>query len=135
MLLLTESQMLDPRTGVHFAWHDTLLYLSGTPHTHEYFELFLMAEGRLLHRIQDKILPLAEGELVFIRPSDVHTYESAGDAPPGSLTWRSPAKWWPTCSSTWDWIRRLIPCSPPRCLLPGGSMMSAGRSLSAGWSG
>ncbi|WNQ12944.1 AraC family transcriptional regulator [Paenibacillus aurantius] len=81
MLLLTESQMLDPRTGVHFAWHDTLLYLSGTPHTHEYFELFLMAEGRLLHRIQDKILPLAEGELVFIRPSDVHTYESAGDAP------------------------------------------------------
>ena len=48
-------------------------------HDHEYYELFVVVKGTVMHHINGAKHRLAEGTLVFIRPSDVHTYENLPD--------------------------------------------------------
>ena len=43
-------------------------------HWHDYFEIFLMIEGKTVHQVNDIEQNLDEGYLVFIRPGDVHFY-------------------------------------------------------------
>lgn len=45
-----------------------------SPHDHDYYEIFLTTAGQVKHWINGEVQPLAEGSLVFIRPSDVHGY-------------------------------------------------------------
>ena len=45
------------------------------PHTHDFFEFFLIASGAVCHCINGKKETLEEGALVFMRPQDVHYYE------------------------------------------------------------
>lgn len=53
-------------------------------HCHDYYELFLIASGRCLHRVNGGVQVLAEGALVFIRPDDTHAYDCcAGGEGPG----------------------------------------------------
>lgn len=49
-------------------------------HCHDFYEIFLVIEGSLIHCINDRRIQLIAGDLVFIRPSDVHYYEKLGDA-------------------------------------------------------
>lgn len=44
-------------------------------HDHQYYELFIVVKGNVIHHINGTKHRLAEGTLVFIRPSDIHTYE------------------------------------------------------------
>jgi len=44
-------------------------------HDHEYYELFIVVEGDIIHRVGGTRQRLTAGHLVFIRPADVHTYE------------------------------------------------------------
>ena len=49
------------------------------PHCHDFYEIFITAEGTVTHFINGVETKLPEGSLVFIRPDDVHgyMYESA----------------------------------------------------------
>lgn len=46
-----------------------------TPHTHEFFEFFVITEGKIVHRFNNSSRILQEGSIVLIRPSDIHYYE------------------------------------------------------------
>ena len=48
-------------------------------HDHEYYELFVVIEGNIIHIINGSRQRLREGSLVFIRPHDKHTYECIHD--------------------------------------------------------
>ena len=43
-------------------------------HGHDFFEIFLIVEGGGWHRVNETRIPLAEGDLVFIRPRDIHCF-------------------------------------------------------------
>lgn len=43
-------------------------------HTHDFYEFFLIINGSCLHQVNGKEQYLDKGALVFIRPSDVHSY-------------------------------------------------------------
>jgi AraC family cel operon transcriptional repressor len=45
------------------------------PHTHDFFEFFLITSGSVCHWINGKKEQLDEGSLVFMRPQDIHFYE------------------------------------------------------------
>lgn len=71
--LLTEERFVDQKTGFtyRYVFSDTEYF---RPHTHEYYELFLMLDGNALHKVNGAELPLGRGDLVFIRPFDDHDY-------------------------------------------------------------
>lgn len=75
MIILSEEQCVDSYTGVHFNWHDSMIHISGVPHSHEFYEIFMLTEGAITHIVNGKHIPLQEGDLVLIRPHDAHTYE------------------------------------------------------------
>ncbi len=43
------------------------------PHSHDYYEIFIVSTGTITHMVNDRIYRFPEGSLVFIRPDDVHT--------------------------------------------------------------
>ena len=43
-------------------------------HTHEFFEIFLVTEGKALHLVNDAVQNIEAGNLVLIRPDDIHCY-------------------------------------------------------------
>ena len=48
-------------------------------HRHDYFEVFLISDGSVMHCINGNKLKLDSGALVFIRPDDIHYYEQVAD--------------------------------------------------------
>lgn len=48
-------------------------------HDHDYFEIFLLHGGSVLHTVNDRQIKLRKGTLVFIRPKDQHIYERDAD--------------------------------------------------------
>lgn len=44
------------------------------PHSHDYYEVFLVAKGIVPHMVNGITHNLPEGSLVFIRPDDVHSH-------------------------------------------------------------
>lgn len=47
------------------------------PHYHDYYEIFMVVKGPLLHIINSKKQVLNDGNLLFIRDFDIHDYTSA----------------------------------------------------------
>ena len=70
---LAENKHVDMETGFLFRYiySETELFLR---HSHDFFEIFLVLEGKVLHEINGAIQKLGEGALVFIRPDDMHNY-------------------------------------------------------------
>jgi len=46
-------------------------------HFHDYYEIFLVTKGKLIHVINHEKIMLQHGHLVFIRPFDLHKFEIA----------------------------------------------------------
>jgi len=44
-------------------------------HYHDYYEIFLVTKGKLIHVVNNEKIVLQKGHLVFIRPYDVHGFE------------------------------------------------------------
>ncbi|MDO5396349.1 MAG: AraC family transcriptional regulator [bacterium] len=47
------------------------------PHSHDYYEVFIILAGSCIHRVNDAVQQLKAGDMVFIRPDDTHSYEYA----------------------------------------------------------
>lgn len=45
------------------------------PHTHEFYEFFIITEGKVIHKANHSSQVLQDGSLVFMRPHDIHFYE------------------------------------------------------------
>lgn len=45
-------------------------------HTHEFYEVFYVVKGQAIHKINNVSQVVSEGSLVFIRPNDIHYYQS-----------------------------------------------------------
>jgi AraC family transcriptional regulator, dual regulator of chb operon len=73
-MLLKSKGLINPDTEIHYAYHKSLKDITA-PHTHDFFEIFLITRGKALHKINGKEEIVNEGTLVFIRPKDVHYYE------------------------------------------------------------
>ena len=48
-------------------------------HTHDYAEIFWVQLGKCYHKINGKSRILEEGDLIIIRPTDVHNFKFYGD--------------------------------------------------------
>ncbi len=44
------------------------------PHSHEYLEIILILCGRIIHHVNGESRELDSGNLIFIRPSDAHSF-------------------------------------------------------------
>lgn len=67
-----EIDIIDPNTEMHYA---ILSSFQNTqfPHSHDFFEFFLVIEGTQYLEVNGHALTLKPGSLVLIRPNDVHT--------------------------------------------------------------
>lgn len=45
------------------------------PHSHDFYEVFIVAKGTVPHMVKGVMQDLPEGSLVFIRPDDVHAHQ------------------------------------------------------------
>lgn len=80
MKKLLEKDLIDPQTDIHYAYHKSIKQITDM-HAHDFFEIFLITKGTLYHLINGKRELLEAGTLCFIRPDDVHCYESDGSRP------------------------------------------------------
>ncbi len=53
---------------------------SFTLHTHEYAEVFWCETGAGVHHVNGQAAPLAVGDVVFVRPADIHSGQAVGRA-------------------------------------------------------
>ena len=71
--LLTADRFVDSKTQCSYRY-----VLSSTeyfrPHYHDYYEIFVMLDGKAKHCVNGCIVPLIKGDMVFIRPRDTHDY-------------------------------------------------------------
>lgn len=71
--LLTAQRFVDTQNGISYRYvHSDTEYFR--PHYHDYYEMFLLLDGKATHIVNGKNISLTRGALVFIRPSDVHDY-------------------------------------------------------------
>lgn len=74
-----EIDIINPNTEMHYA---ILSSFQSTkfPHSHDFFEFFLLIEGTQELEINQYSLALSPGALVLIRPNDIHSrkYTSSG---------------------------------------------------------
>ena len=75
-MILRTKDLIDPETEIHYAYHKSLKEITA-PHSHDFFEIFLITKGNAIHKINGKEETISEGELVFIRPHDTHYYEKS----------------------------------------------------------
>lgn len=74
VLVMKSDELIDPAAEIHYAFHRNLKDIT-VPHSHDFYELFIISKGSVVHKINGKEEILQEGTLVFIRPHDEHYYE------------------------------------------------------------
>lgn len=74
-ILFAIDSYLQPNEAFHFVRKQLEIGAPSPLHHHDYYELFLVEEGRARHWINGRLEPLSVGDLVFIRPQDTHRFE------------------------------------------------------------
>lgn len=67
---------LRPDEAFHFASKQLEKRFPESAHDHDYFEVFLIEEGKTKHWINGVTQSLETGHLVFVRPQDVHAFRA-----------------------------------------------------------
>jgi len=62
------------------------------PHRHPHEELILLKEGTLEAMINDRLIPMPSGSVLFIAPNDLHVVRNVGTTPATYfvVTWKTP---------------------------------------------
>lgn len=71
---IEQSYHIDRQTECMLQFIKSVKY-SAPVHCHDFYEFFLIVSGGCIHKINGAERRLREGDLVFIRPEDVHCYE------------------------------------------------------------
>lgn len=61
--------------GPHVVYHNSIAETCSI-HTHNYYEIFLVADGNAIHEVNGASQLLSKGSLVYMRPSDIHCYSA-----------------------------------------------------------
>lgn len=69
---------LSPGASYHLGRRSATGSFRGTLHTHDFAEVLWIERGSLVHVINGERRRLSEGDVVFVRPADVHTFRSIG---------------------------------------------------------
>ena len=72
-LLLRSKDFIREEIGGSCGFFSSLIYTTAE-HSHDFFEFFLITEGRVNHVVNHHKQVLRKGALVFIRPNDLHYY-------------------------------------------------------------
>lgn len=75
---LLSKDIINTKMPFHYAFIKDLDAIT-TAHSHDFYELFLITHGKIRHIINKTESILEAGNLVFIRPQDVHYYEKISD--------------------------------------------------------
>ena len=67
-----EQYPLRKESGLSYTISD--IYKHVPLHTHNHYELFIISEGTAYHLINDSVQTVKKGDLIFIRPNDMHSY-------------------------------------------------------------
>ena len=67
-----EQYPLNRESGLSYTISD--IYKHVPIHTHTHYELFIISDGAAYHIINDSVQSVRKGELFFIRPNDMHSY-------------------------------------------------------------
>ena len=73
------ENIIDSEIEGHYAFFPVVEDISTQEHQHDFFEIFLIADGAILHHINDEDILLQTGSLVFIRPNDAHFFNKHED--------------------------------------------------------
>jgi AraC family cel operon transcriptional repressor len=71
---LRSASIIDTTTEGHYAFLPFANQISTRLHHHDFFEIFLVADGQIEHHINGIDERLTRGTLVFIRPQDTHCF-------------------------------------------------------------
>jgi AraC family cel operon transcriptional repressor len=74
--ILEKERFVDMRTEISYR----IVYSASerfVEHAHDYYELFVMLSGKARHTCNGKTVKISAGDIVFIRPSDLHCFLSA----------------------------------------------------------
>jgi AraC family cel operon transcriptional repressor len=77
-MLLKAGAIIDPEAEAHYAVIRTMRDITW-PHCHDFYEVFLVARGRIWHLANGRRDLLEAGALVLVRPQDEHWYEKCGE--------------------------------------------------------
>lgn len=76
---LRSAAIIDAEIEGDYAYYPFADGISTRYHTHDFYEIFLIAGGSIQHEINDERQHLTRGALVFIRPNDAHCFQQDGD--------------------------------------------------------
>jgi len=76
---LRAANIIDVEVEGHYAFYSFVEQISTRAHKHDFFEIFLVTRGSIIHHINGEGVLLKAGALVFIRPEDIHYYEPNAD--------------------------------------------------------
>lgn len=74
-LKIFSETLINKETELHYVWHKSISNIT-QKHTHNFYELFLITDGIVKHLFNGKSEIISDGTLVFIRPKDIHAYET-----------------------------------------------------------
>lgn len=77
ILTLHTQHIMEPYEDARFALPPRFGYWS-IPHTHDFYEIFLVAAGTVTHVVNNIRQVLPAGTMAFVRPHDVHSFEKNG---------------------------------------------------------
>ena len=83
-LLLRSKDFIKEEVGGSCGFFSSLIYTTAE-HSHDFFEFFLITEGRVNHVVNRHKQVLRKGALVFIRPNDLHYYKKINNGDCQSL--------------------------------------------------
>ena len=74
MLRILDSDYMDMSLGFAYRFLDNSTVLTEM-HDHNYYEYFIITSGSILHTVNGHEVEQKAGEMVFIRPRDIHRYQ------------------------------------------------------------
>jgi AraC family cel operon transcriptional repressor len=75
--VINELHTIDPETETHYAYH-RVFDLKQYPQVHDFYEIALITSGTLRFTVGDRSMDLSEGNLLLLRPGDIHSKEPLG---------------------------------------------------------
>ncbi len=76
----SDSQFFSPdeHTGIQVTKHNC--YTPPVEHSHDFFELFYVLEGRCAHRVRERVSDMRTGDLCFIQPRVAHALDVSDES-------------------------------------------------------
>jgi AraC family cel operon transcriptional repressor len=73
------ANIIDAEIEGYYAYIPVVDNITTQEHSHDFYEIFLIAAGSIFHHINGEAVLLPAGSLVFIRPDDRHYYHKHAD--------------------------------------------------------